>query len=94
MTFTSLQGYIRATYQELVEEFGNPTYSEPSGDEKVNTEWDLFIDDTRVTIYDWKDYDLGKRSRSGEPYRWHIGGTGQSAVNIVATRLNRMAYRA
>jgi len=92
MTFTSLQGYIQATYQELVEVFGDPTYSEPSGDEKVNTEWDLFIDDTRVTIYDWKDYDFGKRSRSGQPYRWHIGGNCHDAVQIVATRLNRMAY--
>ena len=37
MEFTSLQGHVTATFQELVEAFGAPTYSEPSGDGKVNT---------------------------------------------------------
>ena len=43
MEFTSLQGHVTATFQELVEAFGAPTYSEPSGDGKVNTEWELIL---------------------------------------------------
>lgn len=89
MEFTSLQGYVTATYQELVEAFGEPTYSEPSGDSKVNTEWDLILGKNAVhaTIYDWKDFDGGRRSRDGRPYDWHIGGKSRMAVAEVMEKL-------
>ena len=82
---TSLQGRISATYEEMVAAFGEPHYSEPSGDGKVNTEWELEFFDIgfnrmiMATIYDWKDYDGGLRSRNGQPYEWHIGGHNQGA---------------
>ena len=84
MEFTSLQGHVTATFQELVEAFGAPTYSEPSGDGKVNTEWELILgtDAVRATIYDWKDFDGGRRSRDGQPYDWHIGGKSAQRCSV------------
>ena len=77
---TSLQGYIKTTYDEIVEVFGEPRYT--GGDDKVTTEWDLEfeVDDEYViaTIYDWK---LDK-TPFGE-YRWHIGGHFAFAADVV-----------
>lgn len=91
---TSLQGYVKATYDEIVKVFGEPTYMQPSGDGKVDTEWEIVEDDTTVTIYDWKEYDFGTTSRSGKPYRWHIGGSNRQAVSLVSNRLNKVAHYA
>ena len=91
---TSLQGYIEATYGELVAVFGDPTYLREVGDveDKINTEWEFsgynwYGEETPITIYDWKDYDGGFASRSGETYRWHIGGTEGCAVEIVNAKV-------
>jgi len=78
---TCLQGYITASYAELVKVFGEPQSTETSGDEKVNIEWELEVHDydfnsiKPVTIYNWKDYDGGFEARSNQEYKWHIGGT-------------------
>jgi len=90
---SSLQGYVEADFETLVRTFGEPHFTDPSGDEKVNTEWELRFevqkdgeDDTDyvyATIYDWKDYDGGKHSRSGVKYNWHIGGHSNDAVDVV-----------
>lgn len=77
---TSLQGYIEASYADLVKVFGHPQCTETSGDGKVDIEWELKImeDDGQVypiTIYNWKDYDGGYHAMSSESYNWHIGGT-------------------
>lgn len=90
---SSLQGYIEADFETLVKVFGEPHFTDPSGDEKVNTEWELRFevqedgeDDTDyvyATIYDWKDYDGGKLSRSGVKYNWHIGGHSLDAVDVI-----------
>ena len=50
---TSLVGYIKTTYDELVSKFGKPNYG-PSGDAKVRSEWILEVDGEVCTIYDWK----------------------------------------
>src|SRR6056300_530935 len=90
---TSLVGYVEATYEELVYAFGEPTYDDPSADDKVSTEWNLkFYDEdwdreVIATIYDWKDYDGGKTSRSGKPYRWHVGGKIPAALWAVQEHL-------
>lgn len=72
---TSLRAYVRATYDELVAVFGEPT--ERYGD-KVTAAWYLRIeycelgqepDSTVVTIYDWKEDVTPWRT-----YDWHIGG--------------------
>jgi len=85
---TSLQGYVKASYDQLVEVFGDPTYSETSGDDKVDFEWILkFSDGTDATIYNWKDYDGGLTARSNPEYEWHIGGHNAIAVSNVLERL-------
>ena len=81
---TSLMGYVNASYDRLIEVFGEPTYDEPSGDGKVDVEWNLeFRDGTVATIYNWKDYDGGLRCKSDEAYTWHIGGKSRMAVSLV-----------
>lgn len=90
MSFTSLQGYATATYDEIVEVFGEPDYTEPSGDDKVTTQWDLtgkdYADrDIPVTIYDWKQWNL--RCRDGNMFRWHIGGHSGVAAHWVNMKL-------
>jgi hypothetical protein len=96
---TSLQGYVAATYDELVDVFGEPDYKSPGPDteywseDKVETEWEWVDEDYgKITIYDWKQFDGGRTSRSGMPYRWHIGGRSREAVDFVANRLNRIAH--
>lgn len=77
---TSLQGYLNASYDDLVHAFGKPTYDETSADNKVDIEWCLEIyenndeDPIQVTIYNWKDYDGGLRAISDPNYEWHVGG--------------------
>jgi hypothetical protein len=52
---TSKQSTFRATYWELVEAFGCPTYRGPEYlDDKLNVEWVLQVDGEPATIYDWK----------------------------------------
>lgn len=100
VTMTAFQGSVEAYYSDLVKVFGHPTYDTPSADEKVSTEWCLkFFDPTWnkevvATIYDWKEYDGGATSRSGQMYRWHIGGANRKAVELVSNRLNRNAWYA
>ena len=79
---TSLQGYIKTNYTDLVEVFGEPRYTS-SGDDKVSTEWNLEFDVdgeyVTATIYDWK--------LSGTPfveYDWHIGGFSTQAAHVVS----------
>jgi len=78
---TSLQGYIKTTYGDLVEVFGEPRYTS-SGDDKVTAEWDLefLVDDEYVTatIYDWK-----LDETPFVEYDWHIGGFSTQAAHVV-----------
>lgn len=90
---SSLQGYVKATYSEVLQAFGEPTYAIPSADGKVDTEWEMFDEEAgQVTLYDWKCY--GHIARDGQPYRWHIGGDSRKAVEVVSNRLNRNAWHA
>jgi len=96
INMSSLQGYVAANYNTLVEIFGEPHYNTPSGDEKVNTEWELCfevedfgeVQTVHATIYDWKDYDGGQRSRNSKSYDWHIGGFNQQAVEAVLAAID------
>lgn len=85
---THLQGHIVATYDELVEKFGEPVYKgeEAGGFDKVWTEWAIEFensdgDSVIATIYDWKE-DSPYASRVGK-YNWHIGGNEYEAVSAV-----------
>ncbi len=74
---------INLSYDELVERIGEPTYSEPSDDGKVQKEWNIMTDDNvPFTIYDWKEYD--RDVTDGDNVEWHIGhnGTNESRKSI------------
>lgn len=85
MSFISLKGYVTATYSEMISSLGNPC-TEGSGDGKVETMWEVNDD---IIVYDWKQYDGGARSRSGEPYRWHIGARNNNGVAVIESLVNK-----
>tara|TARA_E500000318_G_scaffold46204_1_gene43597 strand:+ start:473 stop:826 length:354 start_codon:yes stop_codon:yes gene_type:complete len=96
---SSLIGYVEATYEELIKAFGEPTYKEPSGCGKVTTEWKLEFahqDGKYViaTIYDWMMYDDGTACRSGEKFKWHVGGFDYEALELVEEALSMFRSRA
>ena len=66
---TSLRGYVKTTYTDLVAIFGEPQ----RGGDKTTAEWVVTFgrgkDKVVATIYDWKEYD----TPMGE-YNWHVGG--------------------
>lgn len=76
VTGTSYKGMIvDTTYFDLVEAFGDPTFDEPSGDNKVQKEWVFRGEDGSVfTIYDWKTYDEEITMTQLEV--WHVGSKG------------------
>ena len=90
ITGTFLQGYIWASYYELVKAFGEPL---PGDGYKTRAEWVLTFtlptddpdgpEEIVATIYDWK---------KGEPVRevreWNIGGKGSGAVDAVTDYVN------
>lgn len=80
---THLQGYIEATFDELVKAFGTPCRHDPATEhEKVTIEWCLKSPDGIVaTVYDWKGY--GYQPSPHETYHWHIGGYNSRAVTMV-----------
>lgn len=82
VNMTSLQGYVPARYQRLVEVFGEP---DELGGDKTTAEWCLaFEDGTVATIYDWKEY-----STPQGLYQWHVGGMSKLAVARVQQALQR-----
>ena len=89
---SSLKGHITASYDALVEVFGEPNVlnAEPSGDDKVHNEWGIRFsdgdDDIYATIYDWKEHDAYVSHVGG--YRWHIGGKQIEAVWYVTDVVN------
>jgi hypothetical protein len=84
---TSFKGYVTATFDELIDAFGQPTFTDNSGDDKVSTEWNLAFhtedDEFVATIYDWKCYDNGATCRSGNPFVWNVGGNSYESLQAV-----------
>lgn len=76
---TSLKGYVSATYNQLVNFLGQPTFDEGSGDGKVQVEWIVKFKDNYggvnlFTIYDWKHYDRNHIDNPNIMVSWHVGG--------------------
>jgi hypothetical protein len=70
---TSLKGYIKEyNYSQLVAVFGQPTFSEPSDDGKVQKEWVFDYQGDVFTIYDWKTYNNEFTTKYLDT--WNIGG--------------------
>ncbi len=86
---THLQGNVGATYQELVEIFGEPTRFEWSNesDNKVDAQWSIkFEDGTVATIYNYKNglnYLGAEGKRVSEISMWNVGGYDERAVTLV-----------
>ena len=87
---TSLQGYIKASYEQLVQTFGQQKHN---GDGwKTTCEWALeWEDGTVATIYDWKqstDY-LGEDGIHYEDVTdWNVGGNNLNSVWYVQRELS------
>lgn len=76
---SSLKGYVSATYAQLVELLGLPTFDEESGDSKVQVEWIVKYKDKYggvylFTIYDWKHYSRDHIDNRNTMVSWHVGG--------------------
>jgi len=70
---TSLKGYLNGvSYVDLVDTLGQPTYTTPSGDGKVNKEWVVQYNDEVFTIYDWKT--PSTEYTETQLFRWNVGG--------------------
>ena len=85
---TSYQRVVKTTFDELVNKFGDPTYTDASPYEKVNAQWSLQFDVptedgedyelVTATIYNWKDGYIPT-----DDYEWHIGGFDFDSVDLV-----------
>jgi hypothetical protein len=77
---TSFQGVvIRATVNQLISAFGDPTIVDNTGEDKTNYEWDMETNEGEVfCIYDWKE---GRPLGKDEFVTWHIGAKSKSVSN-------------
>ena len=88
---TFLQGYIKASYDQLVKTFGEP--HDPDGDNyKTDVEWAFeFADGTIATLYNWKNGKnyLGEAEglELNDIYEWHVGGFSEKAVAKLLEKL-------
>jgi hypothetical protein len=76
---TSLQGYIRTTYRDLVKFFGEPINRDGY---KTNVEWVLKSDDGQIiTIYDWKvSRDAWNKDQT---FQFNVGGRSQKVLDAL-----------
>jgi hypothetical protein len=77
---TSFHGItIRASVDQLISAFGDPSMEYNTGEDKVNFEWDMETDEGEVfTIYDWKE---GRPLQRDQYVTWHIGSMNKSVSN-------------
>lgn len=70
---TSLKDHLSPVgYWDLKAVLGEPTFTEESGDGKIQKEWVVMHKGNVFTIYDWKTYDERYTVESLD--RWNIGG--------------------
>ena len=85
---------IRASVNQKIEAFGEPSYENNDGSDKVNFEWDMETENGEVfTIYDWKEY---RRISKNEIIEWHIGGHSvevtEKAAEEIEESLNNLQF--
>ena len=87
---TSLQGYIKAPYEKLLEVFGAPN-STLCDNYKTDVEWAFkFADGTVATLYNWKNgrnYLGDEGSELNDIYEWNVGGFNEKAVSRLLEKL-------
>jgi len=83
---TSLQGYIRASYEQLLKAFGRPHEGMSDG-YKTDVEWAFeFADGTIATLYNWKNgknYCGSEGLELNDIYDWNVGGHSDKAVEKI-----------
>ena len=83
---TCYLGVIKTTYDQLVDIFGEPTFTDANPHEKVNAEWTVQAkdkDNTVFTVYNWKDGFIPT-----DKYDWHIGGYDYNALSVATDILD------
>ena len=80
------------TYRELIKTLGEPTFDEPSGDDKVQKEWVVEYNNVLYTLYDWKTFD--DEYTKNELTIWSIGGkTDPTGIKEYIHKLNTIIDR-
>ena len=90
---THLQGYLRASFEQLLRAFGSP-HMDQCDNYKTDVEWAFeFADGTIATLYNWKN---GKNYLGDEGlelndiYTWNVGGFDEKAVTKLKERLKEV----
>jgi hypothetical protein len=86
---TSLAGYIKVSYKNIVELFGKPNST--GDDYKIDAEWEFTMNKKVMTIYNWKDgknYNKEHGLKVSQITDWHIG----SAEADVTEEINQLAH--
>lgn len=82
--WTSLQGYVEATYAHLVSVLGAPDRG--SDDRKTDAEWRVSGGGVVATIYNYKN-GPAYRGPEGTPVEaiaeWNVGGNSELALQLV-----------
>jgi len=77
---------ITTTVAKLKELFGNPSFEDNYGEDKVNFEWDCETEDGDVfTIYDWKEY---RQLSEDESVEFHIGAISEQISEQAKQEIN------
>ena len=79
---TAFSGYIDATYGELLQILGLPTYDLNDGLDKTNFEWFVLFKGQIFTIYDWKctpAFSVQERTQ------WHVGAQWRQNTGLIST---------
>jgi hypothetical protein len=84
---TSLKGYTKATYKQLVALLGEPTFSDASADDKTQVEWVVKFRNNYFTIYDWKTFD--REYTMNELTIFHVGSK-VDAFNFIVALENKL----
>lgn len=78
---TYLVGYLEdVNFMDLVTGLGEPTFDDPSGDDKVQVEWVCKFNGKIFTIYDWKTYDREFTEHSLT--KFNVGGKDVSGLEV------------
>ena len=87
---TSLQGYIKASYEQLLQTFGAPNPN-LCDNYKTDVEWAFkFADGTVATLYNWKNgknYNGDEGLELNDIYEWNVGGFNEKAVSRLLEKL-------
>ena len=83
--FTSLRGYVKTSYDTIVEKLGTPVLGPNDSGDKITCLWVIKFGKEVATIYDWKELATPMHG----PHQWHIGGHNPVVVEKVQQLLGQ-----